>query len=169
MEPAFSLGVYSRHATGRGGRLRPPPRRCPPENSGGEGRSARAARTVGGGDGALPAAWAVAGTEPPPGAGCPPPSGGGSSPPSAPPVAPRPPGHPPAISPGGAAGLGWALAPCGCLKRSGEQGKCRLTAEKTRGLADFVCKNNDGCSNNSSKSCVRWVFKESPRGKWETA
>lgn len=138
MEAAFSFGVYSRHATGRGGRLRPPPRRCSPGDSGGEGRTARAARTAG--DGALPAAWAAAGTEPPPGAGCPPPSGGGSSPPSAPPAAPSPAGHPPAIAPGGAAGLGWALAPSGCLKRSGEQGKCRLTAGKMRGLVDFVCK-----------------------------
>lgn len=144
MEAAFSLGVYSRHATGRGGRLRPPPRHCAPGDSGGEGRTARAARTAGGQHRALPAAWAAAGTEPPPGAGCPPPGGGGSSSPSAPPAAPRPPGHPPghppAIAPGGAAGLGWALIPFGCLKRSGEQGKCRLTAGKMRGLADFVCK-----------------------------
>lgn len=104
MEAAFSFGVYSRHATRQGGRLRPPPRHYSPGNSGGEGRTARAAQTASGGHGALPAAWAAAGTEPPPVAGCPSPSGGSSSPRSAPPAAPRPPGHSPAIAPGGAAG-----------------------------------------------------------------
>lgn len=63
---------------------------------------------------------------------------------------------------GGRAGQGTALAPFGCLKRSGEQGKCRLTAGKMRGWPISCVKNDDGSSNNSSKSYVHWVFKESP-------
>lgn len=145
---------------------------------GGQGRPGRT-HTAAGGDGAQPAAWAAAAAEPPSGAGCHPPSGGGSSPPSAPfrsapPAAPRPPGHPRPSLPGGAAGQGWALAPFGCLKRSGERGKCRLTAGKMRGIADFVCKKIKTKKPPPKppvmavviiiiiKSCINWVLKGSP-------
>lgn len=132
MEAAFSLGVYSRHATGREGRLRPPPRPCPPgHNSGGEGSTARAARTAGR-RGRSPAGSLGGG-------------GYGASPrASYPPRAAAAPPLRPLLrrlrAPRAAAGLGWAFALFGCLKRSGEQGKCRLTAGKMRGLAYFVCK-----------------------------
>lgn len=145
MEAAFSLGVYSRHATGRAGRLRPPPRRCPPGDSGGDG--GKAAGLPG------PHGPPAAGTEP---CGQPGRRRQQRSLPSVPATLPRaaaapplcplrrrlraPQGTPRPSLPGGAAGLGWVLAAFGCLKRSGGQGKCRLTAGKTRGLADFVCK-----------------------------
>lgn len=153
-----------------------------PEQGGGEGSAARAARSsAGSGDRALPGRRRAQSL---PRCRLPSPerrlllpsvcSAGGSEPPGT----AEPPGHRRAPRAAPAIAPGRALAPRGCLKRSGEQGKCRLTAEKMRGLADFVCKKimmavviivvkaacvgflrkvREGSGKGRSQSCVRSV------------
>lgn len=146
MEAAFSLGVYSRHATGRGGRLSPPPRRCPrgmaagraglpgphepppagtePGRQPGRRRRRPSLPPV---PAALPRAAAAAPPRPPLR------SAGGSG-------SPSPPRAPPAVSPGRGGGAGLGTCSVGMPKKERRARKMQTHRWKDEGVCRFrVC------------------------------